>query len=99
MIEGRLVEETIKHVMTECEGYSEAMGWAINEYKIILGLNKFREVIEQGEENGIAFLLGLEENVPLSVVEITKKYLGILWMERAKKVLERQGSALSPDND
>ena len=97
--EGRLMDETIRHIMTECEGYSEAMEWAMNEYKLILGINKFREITEQGEENGIAFLLGLEEDVPINVVETTKKYLGILWTERAIKILERQGVAPSPESE
>ena len=51
--------ETITHVMTECRGYEDIMGWAIDEYKSILGGNDFRIKILDGEDNGVNFLLGL----------------------------------------
>ena len=77
--------------MTECRGYEDIMGWAIDEYKSILGGNDFRIKILEGEDNGVNFLLGLEDGVPREVIEVTKRYLGMIWREREKKILARQG--------
>ena len=44
------------------------------EYKGFLGENKFRDLVEL-EDKGLSYLLGIREDVPLQVVEITKTFL------------------------
>ena len=88
---GRQREETVQHIMTECEGYPEAMDWAIREYNDILGEQRFREISESSEDQGLDFLIGLEDDVPPEVLEVTKAYLGLIWIEREKKIRIRLG--------
>lgn len=90
--EGRVIDETLHHVMVECEGYPEAMEWAVGVYVDILGEQRFREVTEGSDDQGIDFFLGLEENVPLEVIEVTKMYLTLIWNERQRKIMRRQGT-------
>ena len=87
IVNGRVAEETIQHIMTECSGYSEAMAWAIDEYKRVMGEDGFREIILRGDEDqGTNFFLGLVEEVPREVVEVTKKYLVWIWAVRQARV-------------
>ena len=87
--EGVVMDETIFHIMAECNGNSEYMEWAIQNYVRILGREKFLEILGTGEEN-IDFFLGLEEDVPMEVMEITKIYLGMIWSARKEKMLSNQ---------
>ena len=48
--DGVMLDETVQHIMTECEGYQDEMGRAIEIYKGILGNMKFREITEGGGE-------------------------------------------------
>ena len=52
------------------------------EYKGFLGENKFRDLVEL-EDKGLGYLLGINEDVPLQVVEITKGFLFQVWGKRA----------------
>ena len=51
------------------------------EYKGFLGGNKFRDLVEL-EDKGLSYLLGITEDVPLQVVEITKTFLCQVWGKR-----------------
>ena len=73
------VDETVEHIMAECPAYDGDK--VIREYKGILGEDKFRELVEL-EDKGLSFLLGIAENVPVQVVEITKTYLCQVWGKR-----------------
>ena len=87
VLNGGVAVESIQHIMTECNGYTEIMNWAINEYSQVLGVDNFREITLRGDDDqGMGFFLGLGENIPRDVVEITKKYLGLLWSARQAKI-------------
>jgi len=60
-------KETVEHILAEYE-----VDWdkVIREYKEIMGEDKFREL----EDKGFNFLIGIAEDVPLQVVEITKTF-------------------------
>ena len=75
------VDETVEHIMAECPAYDGDRDKVIREYKEILGEVKFRELVEL-EDKGLSFLLGIAENVPVQVVEITKTYLCQVWGKR-----------------
>ena len=53
----------------------------MGEYKGILGESKFREIINV-EDNGLGFLLGIGNQTPISVVEISKAFLCEIWRIR-----------------
>ena len=53
------MEESITHLLTECEAYEIAMDWVIDKYKGIMGERKF-EMKRQDEDRGLGYLLGLE---------------------------------------
>ena len=75
------VDETVEHIMAECPAYDGDRDKVIREYKGILGEDKFRELVEL-EDKGLSYLLGIAENVPVQVVEITKTYLCQVWGKR-----------------
>ena len=87
MVNGRIVDETVQHVMTECQGYSEAMIWAIAEYRRVLGEEGFREITLRGDDDqGTNFFLGFGKDIPIEIMEITKRYLVWIWAVRQTKV-------------
>ena len=75
------VDESVEHILAECPAYDVDRDTVIREYKGILGEDKFRELVEL-EDKGLSFLLGIAENVPVQVVEITKTYLCQVWGKR-----------------
>ena len=75
------VEETLDHLIVECPVYDIARVKTMGEYKGILGESKFREIINV-EDNGLGFLLGIGNQTPISVVEISKAFLCEIWRIR-----------------
>ena len=75
------VEETLDHLIVECPVYVIARVKTMGEYKGILGESKFREIINV-EDNGLGFLLGIGNQTPISVVEISKAFLCEIWRKR-----------------
>ena len=68
------VDETVEYIMAECPAYEVDRERVIMEYKGFLGEHYFRDLVEL-EEKGLSYLLGITEDVPLQVVEITKTFL------------------------
>ena len=84
-LRGRRVEESITHLLTECEAYEIAMDWVINKYKGIMGERKF-EMKRQDEDRGLGYLLGLEEGVPGEIVRVSKQYINWVWKIREREI-------------
>ena len=86
-VDGRIADESVQHLMTECGGYPEIMEWAIGEYRRVLGVSRFREITLRGDEDqGTDFFLGLGDDIPWEVIEVTKKYLVLLMTARQEKI-------------
>lgn len=75
------VDETIHHVMIECTGYEEPRDWLRNKIHETMGEGEFAKIIRM-EGNGIKFLLGLDEDIPIEVIEATKSFLSKIWAMR-----------------
>ena len=81
----RRAEETLDHLITDCSAYDSARDIAISKYKGILGESRFREIIDsEVDENGLGFLLGIGNETPNSVVDVSKKLLCQIWTIRGK---------------
>ena len=81
--------ENVKHIMVECPAYEAEQDWAISRYKIVMGEEKFQEVVER-DDRGLSYLLGFDLDVQTLVVEISKVYLSLIWNRRTKLLEERR---------
>ena len=84
-LRGYEIDETITHILTECPAYESEMDWAVGKFKEIIGENEF-EMKRQDDDGGLCFFLGLEENVPGGVVQITKEYISRVWRIRDSEI-------------
>ena len=80
-------DENVHHLMIECPAYDSMRTRAISEYIRVMGKNKFDEVISL-EYDGLEFFLGLVNNAPYEVMEVTKELLANIW--RHREVLVRE---------
>ena len=72
------------------------MNWAIDKYSRILVLDTSEEITLRGDDDqGTGFFLGLGEDIPGDLVEITKKYLGLLWSARQAKIDQGLGTLIT----
>ena len=69
------VDKTVEHILAECPAYEVDRDKVIREYKGIMGEDKFREV-------GWLEDMGIAEDVPMQVIEITKTFLCQVWWKR-----------------
>ena len=75
------VDETLDHLIVECSAYDPARDIAISKYNGILGESKFIDIINL-DDNGSGFSLGIGNEIPDFVVEISKSFLCQIWEMR-----------------
>ena len=78
-------EETVHHIIVECQAYEEVRVSAIADYVGSIGRDKFNRVISR-EDDGLNYFLGLGEDINTEVVEITKSLLLSIWTIRASVI-------------
>ena len=86
--EGR-ENETVAHLVIECEGHEYERGMLIGNLKEVLGEEKW-EVVKTGEDRGMAVLLGLEDKIRRicteeerqDVLRCMKRFLEGVWVKR-----------------
>ena len=84
-VQGSREEETIIHLLTECQAYGPAMEWAIDKYIEIIGERDFH-MKRQDDDRGLGYFLGLEEGVPGGIVQVSKAYINWVWNIREKEI-------------
>ena len=68
------VNETVEHVILRCGAYSEIRDDFVRSAREFLGSDKWEEVTDSMDD-GLSYVLGLEEGVPRGLVELTKTFL------------------------
>ena len=76
-------EETIHHLLFECRGFDVDREWAMTKYRDLLGIQGF-DLMKEKDDDGLGFILGLDEEAPRVIMEITKVYLGMVWKQRGR---------------
>ena len=86
-------DETLHHFMMECHAYTDVRVEFLEGYKSIIGISKFNEVIA-GDDRGMSYLLGLNDETPCHLVVITKRLLTKLWARREYILANRNVGAI-----
>ena len=67
-------EETIEHCMVECKAYDDERDDYMQKLILLIGWGKWREITGK-KDQGMGYILGFGNDVPLNIVEETKIYL------------------------
>ena len=88
----RGVDETVEHLMLECEGYECARGRMLGVVLEEIGMEAWSEMRERDVRERMEYLLGLcaERQRNCRVIESVKDFLESAWRERMRKT-ERRG--------
>lgn len=88
----RGVDETVEHVVLECERYEDARARMLEVVIGELGVETWNDMRQENTNKQIVYLLGLceERGSNFRIVDSMKNYLEIAWSER-RRVTERRG--------
>ena len=77
-------DETVKHVLVKCTRYEIERRVLINEIVIEIGQNEWLNK-RDNEDEALLYVLGLQEEVNVSVIEKTKFFLEKVWKKRSER--------------
>ena len=77
-------EEDVSHFFIECSKYELERDVYVRKVMDLVGELEWGKIRDK-DDNGVAYLLGLEGNVKRELVEETKNFLGNAWEKRRKE--------------
>ena len=80
-------KEDVSHWIVECKLYDQERTCFIIKMVEIIGEERW-EVVRNREDQGLGFILGIETDVPVRVIEETKAFLEQLWYKKKNKLDE-----------
>ena len=76
------LEETIRHLITECSYYEEEREFFINKAMEILGRDRWNELSRTEGDDDLQYIFGLQEMPDMKIIKETKILLTNIWRKR-----------------
>ncbi len=76
-------DETVKHVIVKCSKYEMERNVFINEIVREIGMNEWLNK-RDNEDEALLYVLGMQEEINMSVIEKVKEFLEKMWRKRSE---------------